>query len=171
MLSVITNHRPTMGELMSFKLKGYTKTNYGTVLGLLYTYWKDNYGSGIIRNILYLDSSSSRQDKLVDHNTIVILEEYLQMCMNILKKDPHLNAGATFNRLQYLPDITEVTNNASGKQNIKNISPGLRMEVRKRLNISSIEEFKFLLEGIGINAFIQLLYIFELKTNRLESIF
>lgn len=151
----------TIQELYNRKLKGESTKSYGTLLKDLYLL--NNKHHSVIGRIL---EQNNKREVLVPVNNKIVFEEYMKVLISI-KEGNSKNILTILNQMRMVRDYKDY-DLVGLKKNVSRfqLDSSLLIKVREYGldKLSKIEEFKFILDGIGIDYFIELLYLMNNKT-------
>lgn len=151
----------TIQELYNRKLKGESTKSYGTLLKDLYLL--NNNHHSVIGRIL---EQNNKREVLVPVNNKIVFEEYMKVLISI-KEGNSKNILTILNQMRMVRDYKDY-DLVGLKKNVSRfqLDSSLLIKVREYGldKLSKIEEFKFILDGIGIDYFIELLYLMNNKT-------
>lgn len=151
----------TIQELYNRKLKGESTKSYGTLLKDLYLL--NNNHHSVIGRIL---EQNNKREVLVPVNNKIVFEEYMKVLISI-KEGNSKNILTILNQMRMVRDYKDY-DLVGLKKNVSRfqLDSPLLIKVREYGldKLSKIEEFKFILDGIGIDYFIELLYLMNNKT-------
>ena len=156
----------TIQELYNRKLKGESTKSYGTLLKDFYLL--DNKPDSVLGRILSMNGSTY---VLIPVNNEVVFDEYLKVLISI-KEGNSKNILSILNQLRLVRDYKEFKlEDLKSKANKFYVYSDLINKVKEYGldKLSKREEFQFILDGIGIDYYIELLYLINNKTELFQS--
>ena len=141
--------------LNKYRVGDYSQREYGSLLRLAEEYWVKTIKTGYIHYYLNLE-------KEVSVSTSILLTEYFKLCYNLTQDNSVTNdVVGFFNMVNNIKkhDKTE-------KVSKLKINHDLKIFIEDKMNMAPSEEFRFLIQFIGLDNTIKLMYTFHMITGR-----